>query len=165
MSKRLIWFRTMKVYSHIRCVEPAPCFHFQLLSKVEKGCTTTHSHAHNECFIKLLLSSKIFICGPRRQKYGGRWRPAYVCGSISEIRAFREIRTERERYRKREEESAQPKVKEQIMKERQEAQSEDKRDSFRSVSLVSFLDLEVINEQIRTVLHKCNGEIKQFWMI
>lgn len=66
-------------------------------------------------------------------------------------------------------ESAQPKVKEQIMKERQQAQtetlSEDKRDSFRSVSLVSFLDLLVINEQIRTVLRKCKsagGEIKPF---
>ncbi|CAF96522.1 unnamed protein product [Tetraodon nigroviridis] len=55
------------------------------------------------------------------------------------------------------------------MKERQQAQtetqSEDKRGSFRSVSLVSLLDLLVINEQIRTVLHKCKSagwEIKPF---
>lgn len=93
---------------------------------------------------------------------------------ISEIRRrpFREMRTESERWRKGEEESAQPKVTGQMLKERQTSRQRQKygqkirgRDSFRSVALSLFLYLVVINEQIRTVLCKCKsagGEIKPF---
>lgn len=94
---------------------------------------------------------------------------------ISEIRwrPFREMRTESERWRKGEGES-QPEVTGQMLKERQTSRQRQKqgqkirgRDSFRSLAPSLFLYLVVINEQIRTVLHKCKsagGEIKPFEM-
>lgn len=67
----------------------APCFHVQVPRKWKRKkpwCTTAHSHPRSQRFIKLLLSTKICNCGPRRQKYGRRWRPAHVCGSSAYLR-------------------------------------------------------------------------------
>lgn len=83
------WFglETMKVSGPVRCTcTLLPFTSAQEVEKKKPWCTTAHSHARRERFIKLLLSSKMCICGPRRQKYGRRWRPAHVCGSSAYLR-------------------------------------------------------------------------------